>query len=201
MIADFLSPAFLQAACAHPHKKVNEIRIFFTSAVSSMPVFVSCVGEIEVQYYEDGVLKTKTFTDLEEAQLGGVTADVHSYVTIYGNVTYINVAGPPASAVGDVDLKDCTTLTYISLYCSNLNKLVMPDDDAAVNNCSIEADNLFELHCRSDRSLIASSMASAIAYSDNNNGYLYTNDDGAYYDTIANAATAKGWNIITSNDQ
>ena len=75
-----------------------------------------------------------------------------------------------------LDLSGCTQITSISAQGPTSNSLSV-------------------IKCRALDSTFASNIADYITNSDVADGVVYLNDQDAYYSTVADAATAKGWTI------
>ena len=122
------------------------------------------------------------------------------------------------SALTALDLSNNIALTSLMCYyCYTLTALDLSKNtaltDLKCNNCSAltaldlsKNTALTTLDCSSCYKLvsisypatnedISTAVAGAITDAEYGNGTVYTDSDGAYYSTIATAATAKGWTI------
>lgn len=187
------TPYFLQSACAHA---ASEIRILFVEQPSSLPIIISSKGELTVQYIAGGEKKEKTFGELHQDALTGVIPDARTFVTIKGNVTYLHIEGPaPLTAtVGSCNLSKCSTIKNLYISGSEISNLELPNNDKSIINFDTSIGRVDFIKCKSDNQLVANVVAAAITNS-SQSGDVFTNSDGAYYNTIAQAAITAGWTI------
>ena len=122
------------------------------------------------------------------------------------------------SALTALDLSENTAIAGLSCYgCSALTALDLSKNTALTqlecNSCYAltaldlsKNTSLTELDCSScaklvsisypaTKSDVSATIAGAITAADSTTGTVYTDSAGAYYSTIADAATAKGWTI------
>ena len=200
MFTGIFEPAFLQAASAHatpePPVEENEIVIGTRTKPNTFPVSLSCTGEITVIYTAGGEQQTKTFTDLEDEILTGVIPDANTNVKITGNVTRFQCGGPNSACILSIDFSKCKTLTAIAAITGDwMTSLIMPDDDTLITQCEeIELESVNTIKCKADNQIVCNGIAAAISYA-TGTGTLYTDSAGAYFSTLDDAASDKGWTI------
>lgn len=193
MLSGILSPAFLQAAGragkGEPMGKIILDTQFADPTISS----ISCTGDIKVSSIKNGAPLVETYTDLDGEALS-IQADANTQIVISGaeitaceieenaNYTKISVKNTALTrlycnscyALTALDVSKNTALT--ELYCNSCYKLV---------SISYPATN----------EDVSTAIAGAIIDAEYAEGTVYTDSEGAYYSTIATAATAKSWTI------
>lgn len=200
MFDGIFNPAFLQAACAHaapePPVEENTIIIRLNSSGSFTLSDVSCSGQITIKSISGGAETIKTGQDLEEENISS-SADANTDIIITGDVEILSLS--PMGFQNKVivfDASKCNSLqratiggTQTSLKTlglpSSCTYFLGPTSASAISSITYPASN----------SSIASTLSGYINNSSVNNGTLYTDSEGEYYSTIADAATAKGWTI------
>ena len=213
------SAAFAQAAGVK--KQINMLS--FVSGDEDLSIWqVSCDGEIVVKTIKGGEEKEVIYTDLAETTVA-LENDANTKVEIIGNVTKIKFYdadsddGDPIN-ISSLNVKKCKTLTYLQCsYCTGLSSLDISANTALTEfNCSyctglssldISANTaLTYFYCNNCTGLssisypatnsdVSTAVAGAITAATADDGTVYTDSQGAYYSTIADAATAKGWTI------
>ena len=93
-----LSPAFLQAACAHQAQE--QPTVITLKALQADPTItsVTCVGEITISSIKGGVETTQTYNDLTATPVA-VEADDQSQFTITGADVTIDTLGTECELV------------------------------------------------------------------------------------------------------
>ena len=193
MLRGILSPAFLQAAGrAGKGDPIGKI-ILDTKSADPIIGSISCTGEIRVTTIKNGARLIETYNDLDKYLLS-IQADANTQIVISGaEITYCSIGSNTDytkisvknTALTELHCDSCRALTTLDvskntalteLYCSSCDKLV---------SISYPATN----------EDVSTAIAGAITDATAADGTVYTDSEGAYYSTIADAATAKGWTI------
>ena len=100
------------------------------------------------------------------------------------------------TGLSSLDLSTNTALTEFNCsYCTGLSSLDISANTALTyfycNNCT----GLSSISYPATNSDVSTAVAGAITAATADDGTVYTDSQGAYYSTIADAATAKGWTI------
>ena len=184
--------AFAQAAGRAGKEKFA--RFILVSAVTDPEInSVSCTGEMTVKTIKNGAEHIDTYTDLDGEALS-ISADKNTKIYISGNLTgeweigsnttFISIKGAN-TALTSLSCNDCYTLQELNLSANTaLTSL----------DCS-SCYALQELKYPATDSTVSTEIASAISNANAADGTVYTDSNGAYYSTIATAATNKGWTI------
>ena len=109
-------------------------------------------------------------------------------------LTYLDCAG--CTGLTSLDLSANTELD--ELYCNGCTGLTSLDLSANTELDELYCDGctgLTTIKYPATNSSVSSTIAYAITRADAADGTVYTDSEGAYYSTIADAATAKGWTI------
>ncbi|MBO4693430.1 MAG: hypothetical protein J5659_03430 [Clostridia bacterium] len=187
------TPEFLQAACAKA-EPANLIRLHVSEQLEEMSLHLdmSYNGSVMVTYVRNGETITKV---VDENPFLIYEPDANTYVTIKGDVSRLSISSPPNYVIdaiyaeGSKSLMSLTTnsgvetlqigkyLTYLTVNGTSLNAITYPANNNAVS----------------------SAIANAITNANADDGTVYTDENGTYFDVIANAATAKGWTIQELN--
>lgn len=197
MMSGVLSPAFLQAACAK-HIVKNSIKIVVTGGFSRNIIIgkLSCSGTIVVRSIKDGVAKKEIYKDLTDATIS-VQNDINSTIEITGDVLSIetfNGASDYAAYFREFDAMHCDTLGILTMSSLiSLTKLRLGNNIESVSLGDTRIVN--EISYPANNDSVSTAIASIISSGTVNDGTVYTDSEGAYYSTIADAATAKGWTI------
>ena len=193
MMSGILSPAFLQAAGragkGTPVGKIILDTQFADPTISS----ISCTGEIKVATIKNGAPLVETYSDLNGDTLS-IQADANTQIVITGaeitaceigtNAEYTKIS-VNNTALTKLDCSSCSALTALDL--SKNTALTKLD----CNNCA----ELVSISYPATNEDVSTAIANAITAARNTTGTVYTDSEGAYYSTIADAATAKGWTI------
>lgn len=194
MFTGIFDPAFLQSACAHAQKP-NEIVAHYINNPAMKGIYIWGIGEICVKYMEGGIQKTATFNNPDDEPFGdGIVFDANSDLIIQGDVTRFGIGRPNNTSLYSVDTSKCHSLLAIN----DIN-----DDACEIIKLNSELTELYvgnlkkisAFYYAANNSAVTDIVKSAITYSTINNGVLHTDSNGAYYTTLAAAATAKGWTI------
>ena len=193
MMSGILSPAFLQAAGrAGKGAPVGKI-ILDTQFADPTINSISCTGEIKVSTIKNGAALVETYTDLNGETLS-IQADANTQIVISGaeitacgigqNTDYTKIS-VKNTALTQLDCSSCYALTAL---------------DVSKNTALTQLDcgyctKLVSISYPATNSNVATAVAGAITAADSTTGTVYTDSAAAYYSTIADAATAKGWTI------
>ena len=215
MTSGILSPVFLQeAGRAGKGTPVGKI-ILDTQFADPIISSISCTGEIKVATTKNGAPLVETYTDLDGETLS-IQADANTQIVISGaeitaceigensDYTKISVKNTALTqlycngchALTALDLSKNTALTQ--LYCNNCHALTALDlsKNTALTQLYCEScAKLVSISYPATNEGVSTAIANAITAAENTTGTVYTDSEGAYYSTIADAATAKGWTI------
>lgn len=191
MFDGLFTPAFLQSACAHRGEPAqNVIRLQIGNDLGEMYKVIadlSYTGSVTAEYTTGGVTHTQTITeDTFECD-----PDAHTIVTITGNVTRLSVGAPPNGIITGIDADDCKSL--MSLITSQ--RIETLKISKYLTSLDVRGTNIKSIYYPANNNAVSTAIENAITNASANNGTVYTDPNGTYYDTIAQAATAKGWTI------
>ena len=115
-----------------------------------------------------------------------VTHNTNLQTLIYGDME--NLTG--------IDISKNTKLTYLyCAYCEGITELNLAANTALQYlNCN-SCTSLSDISYSATNNYVSTAIAGAITNAAAADGTVYTDSEGAYYSTIADAATAKGWTI------
>ncbi|MBO4693431.1 MAG: hypothetical protein J5659_03435 [Clostridia bacterium] len=189
-----LSPAFLQAACAHatpePPAEPDGI-VLRTNEQITLTGEISGVGEITVKSVYNGEVETQTFNNPNAEDLE-INTDADTDIEITGSVTVL-MFGPPF--VGK--------LTSFRALNSDLRELSIGNQNNVKTLCL--PVNLTEslgtytgvttIKYPASDSAITTKIADIITNAIAADGVVYTDMNGTYYNLIEDAAGNKGWTV------
>ena len=99
-------------------------------------------------------------------------------------------------ALTALDLSKNTAITMLSCnYCYTLTALDVSKNTALTELGCSNCAKLVSISYPATNEDVSTAIANAITAADVADGTVYTDSEGAYYSTIADAATAKGWTI------
>jgi hypothetical protein len=205
---------FLQAASEVGEEPVGKI-ILDTQSSDPSILSISCTGEIKVFSIKNGAPLVETYADLDEAAIA-VQADANTQIIISGaeityfeagdNVNYTQIS-VNNTALTELDLNTCKALTTLGLgrntalatlrcnNCPSLTALDLSKNTALTELYCDRCAKLVSISYPATNEGVSTSVAGAITGADAADGTVYTDSEGAYYSTIADAATTKGWTI------
>ena len=197
MFDGIFTPEFLQAACSHATPEPEDIiRLHVgTQSVFGLDIRMSFSGQVTITYILDGNIQTHVID--ESPYETDDCPDEDTYITIKGNVTLLSLAPPPNTAIDIIDTTETKSLLSLTTN-ENIEELRI---SKYLTYLKVNGTNIKSVSYPANNNAVSTAIANAITGADANDGIVYTDPDGTYYDTIAQAATAKGWNIITSNEQ
>lgn len=194
MLNGILTPAFLQAAGRAGKSSENKTILKFNQ--SNINLYeLTCSGSITVKSISNGEYVESVYTDIEGEGVN-IPSDANTNIIIIGDLTHIDISDDENA--GLIMLNVVHNLALRSLAINGNEELTSLD---LSNNPS-----LIDLQCSNCPGLklikypatnlsISRNIASAITDATSADGTVYTDSDGAYYSTIADAATEKGWTI------
>lgn len=202
MLDGILDPCFLQAACSHEVEPVvsdNSIKIMLNKAYDGENVYVSArfSGYVRVTAMVNGIQK-KTYIegDPEESIILPFIADTNTIITIDGDVESLIARNTGAVIINGAG-NNVHNITLDLGSSPDLTELRIPIECSYLNVSS--STKIDTIEYAGIQSSIGSKVASLIN-SSTKTGTLYTSTDSTQYATMANAATSKGWAIVTSNN-
>lgn len=185
------TPEFLQAACSHVQPTQNVIYLFIGNVSTyDLNIEVSYIDVVTVEYTEGGVIKSQTITG---DKINNFTPDAISTVTITGNVTRLNAGAPSNGAVKRINAENCKSLMSLGTS-PQIETLQI---SKYLTSLKVNGNKIQTVYYPANNNAVSTEIADAITNATYDDGTVYTNPNGTYYDIIANAATAKGWTIIT----
>ena len=158
-------------------------------ALTRIAVHSEGPGINSITYIDASNCKYLTFADI------AISNNVTSLD--FGNIKtlkQVSINGTP-TAIASINLNGCESLEGCDLrYCSNLQSLDL-SSSALLNNLTISSSSITEIKYPATEQSVSTAIANAITAATAADGTVYTDSQGAYYSTIADAATAKGWTI------
>jgi hypothetical protein len=135
---------------------------------------------------------------LEELYCGGCTGLAELELGTNVALQTINCAN--CSGLQALDLTANTDLLNINCYgCTGLTTLNLATNIALQSLYCGGSPNLVSISYPATESDPSTAIAAAITAATSTTGTVYTDSNGTYYSTIADAATTKGWNIQPIN--
>lgn len=214
MMSGVLSPMFLQSAGRAGKEQNNKIILKFTN---DNPILaeVNCDGEIKVESTKSGQRIVATYSNLEDSTVS-IQADANTEIKITGNVNGLAIFGEGNTQdLASYDFSRCYSLILLDmedlginefdatripsierlslLNCADLEKIILPN--SLVYFSATGSESLKEIKYAATNEDVSTAIADAITNATAADGTVDTDSEGAYYSTIADAATAKGWTI------
>lgn len=188
MFDGILTPEFLQAACAHQQSQ-NVIRLHVKDASGISPVLdMSYMGDVTVSFYLNGEL---VIYPVDEQYTSLEAPDANTYITIRGDVTRLDLGAPSNGSIDDIICDKSKTLMSLTTP-SSIKHLRA---GKYLTSLTVKGTGINLVYYPANNNAVSTAIANAITNASANNGTVYTDPNGTYYDTIAQAATAKGWTI------
>ena len=97
--------------------------------------------------------------------------------------------------IEEIDAAECKTL--MSLTTSPLIKTLKISK--YLTSLDIRGTSITSIYYPANNNSVSTEIANAITNANADDGTVYTKSNGTYYNTIADAATAKGWTIQELN--
>lgn len=128
-------------------------------------------------------------------------------ISVSSSTLLTSLITPNSSSVTSIDCASCSSLTSLDLShniglsvlvcnnCTSLASLNISKNTALGQLSCSNCIGLKSIYYPANQTNVSASIANAITNADAADGTVYTDSDGAYYSTIADAATAKGWTI------
>ena len=133
-------------------------------------------------------------TALTEISCTGCTG--LSALDLSANTALTDFACGGCTGLTALDLSANTALSRLFCYgCTGLTALDLSANTALTEISCTGCTGLTEIKYPATNSSVSTSIADAITNADDADGTVYTDSAGAYYSTIATAATGKGWTI------
>ena len=112
------------------------------------------------------------------------------------NTAFTNLNCSGCTGLTSLDLSANTALVFLDCNgCTGLTSLDLSANTALTNLSCLGCTGLTIIKYPATNSSVSTAIANAITNATAADGTVYTDSDGAYYSTIADAATAKGWTI------
>ncbi len=156
-----------------------------TNVLKALSVdYNSGLEELDVTHNTN--LQTLIFGDMEN--LTGIdvsknTKLTYLYCAYCEGITELNLAAN--TALQTLDCNSCTSITELNLAANTALQNLYCNSCTSLSDISYPATN----------SDVSTAIAGAITNANAADGTVYTDGEGAYYSTIADAATTKGWTI------
>lgn len=196
MFTGIFEPAFLQAACAHaaqptPPEPEPDGIVIRTNTTGNVNPIINCTGTITVKSTYNGEPQEATYTDIDEAIT--INADADTDIIITGKVNELATA--PAFSGKLVSFRALNSqLQELTIGTqNNLTTLCLPTTLTSFSNAGLTG--VTKIMYPANNSSVSTAIKNAITNATAADGVVYLDEDGDYYDTIANAATAKGWTV------
>ena len=137
-------------------------------------------------------LSTNTaLTDLNCSDCPGLTA-----LDLSTNTALTSLDCSDCPGLTALDLSTNTALTSLSCYnCPGLTALDLSTNTALTSLSCYNCPAIDSIKYGAENENVAISIASLITTNEALDGTVYTNSEGGFYSTIADAATAAGWTI------
>lgn len=195
-----LSPAFLQAACAKgtpepPEQNVTILR--FNKACEeghpgTLVMFhLSCTGTIKIETTSGGQPQVTQVTNIEEEYPEGMTADANTDIVITGDLTELTFGMPSLAACVVLDASKNSAFLSAFIGAQAIETLKLPASTTTLAWSQLKSVTLIEYPANNED--VSDEISDIIAGADSATGTLYTDPNGAYYDSIKHAADVKGW--------
>ena len=197
MFTGLFEPAFLQAACAHvepipPTPPEPDGIVIRTNVTGDIEPLLSCTGSITIKRIYEGVEHTDTYTDLNQTATE-MPADADTDIVITGKVTYLATAPMVSNKITSVRALN-SQLQELTIGTQNsLTTLCLPTTLTSFSNAGLTG--VTKIMYPANNNSVSTAIKNAITNATADDGEVYLDADGAYYSTIADAATAKGWTI------
>lgn len=196
MLDGIFEPAFLQAACAHvepepPTPPEPEGIVIRVNTQGNINPIIACSGTITVKSVYNGLEVITQYTDIDEVIT--INTDADSDVVITGNLT--EMATAPAFSDKLTSFRALNSvLTSLTIGTqNNLTTLCLPKTITSFTNAGVTG--LTKIMYPANNSSVSTAIKNAITNATAADGVVYLDQEGDYYDTIANAATSKGWTV------
>ena len=166
---------------------------------------LSCYGKITIESIKDGKQVARSYYSLESQKVE-IQADADTIISIKGYVTELQFT----KYNNDPDIDDWEgymDISSVSVGNNNNLKTLSVALNKNIEELDLAANTQLQtLYCNSCQGLtsisypatnenVSTKVARAITDADAADGTVYTDNAATYYDTIATAATAKGWTI------
>lgn len=188
MFDGIFTPAFLQAACAHQQSQ-NVIRLHVSDMLDYAPNFdLSYSGLVTITYVSGGETYTAT---IDEVPFTIEEPDADTFITIKGDVSRLSLSAPSNSAIDAIYTAGTKALLSLTTN-SDCKELQL---SKYLTYLKVNGTAIIKITYPANNNAVSTAIANAITNASANNGTVYTDPNGTYYNTIAQAATAKGWTI------
>lgn len=198
MFTGIFDPAFLQAASAHaaqptPPEPEPDGIVIRTNVTGTIEPNIECTGTITVKSIYNGEEQIAQYTNLDSVI--EILSDANTDIIITGG-TNIGITFSPGFGNKLLSIRALNSnlkkLQFTSQ--STLTTLCLPSSFTNLNG-SPTMTGLTKIMYPANNNSISTTIANAITNAIAADGVVYLDENGDYYDTIANAATAKGWTI------
>ena len=196
--------ASFASAAGRSGRKLPEVS-FVGSSDDPYIQSLSCDGRITIESIKDGKPVVKSYYALRSQKVD-IHADADTIILIKGYVTELQFT----KYNNDPDIDDWegyTELSSVSVGDNSILKTLSIALNENIEELDLAANTQLQtLYCNSCTGLtdisypatnedVSTAIAGAITDADAADGTVYTDSAAAYYSTIADAATAKGWTI------
>ena len=207
-----IGAGFINAAGRGGKEKFSGVKLF---ALTTDPEINSITGtDIVVKTIKGGVAHEDTYASLDGDMLS-ISADKNTEIIIIGEITeceigsntYFSRISVTNTALTSLDCSYCYALQELNLSantaltsldcsdCSALQELNLSTNTALTSLGCSYCSKIEIIYYPATNEDISTAVAGAITDADAADGTVYTDSEGAYYSTIADAATEKGWTI------
>lgn len=191
-----LSPAFLQAACAHatPEPPVPEPDGIVFQTIEAMSIYIELTapGEVVINSVHNGEPETRTYNNPNEEDVD-IEVDANTDIQIIGDL--------PSFALGPGTVNKLKVFRAINSVITtaqignqdNVEILCLPSSLSTALTGSFLG--VITIKYSGNVEGIATKVASIIENATSADGVVYTDSTAPYYNLIADAAENKGWTI------
>ena len=195
MFTGIFEPAFLQAASAHaaqptPPEPEPDGIVIRTNTTGNVNPIINCTGTITVKSTYNGEPQEATYTDIDEAIT--INADADTDIIITGKVTELATAPAFSNKITSFRALNSQLVDVTIGTQGTLTTLCLP---STLTSFGGTITGVTKIMYPANNSSVSTAIKNVITNATAADGVVYLDEDGDYYDTIANAATAKGWTI------
>ena len=195
MFDGIFNPAFLQAACAHaaqptPPEPEPDGIVIRTNTTGSLNPVINCTGTITVKSTYNGEPQEATYTDIDEAIT--INADADTDIIITGKVTELATAPAYSNKITSFRALNSQLVDVTIGTQGTLTMLCLP---STLTSFGGTITGVTKIMYPANNSSVSTAIKNVITNATAADGVVYLDEDGDYYDTIANAATTKGWTV------
>ena len=185
-----IGAGFINAAGRGGKEKFSGVKLF---ALTTDPEINSITGtDIVVKTIKGGVAHEDTYASLDGDMLS-ISADKNTEIIIIGEITECEIGSN--TYFSRISVTNTALTSLDCSYCYALQELNLSANTALTSLGCSYCSKIEIIYYPATNEDISTAVAGAITDADAADGTVYTDSEGAYYSTIADAATEKGWTI------